>query len=133
MATFVRKVDRSIPRILRNAEFTQADVSTGDVIDVKTSLGSAGRRLFIEVLTGGALEIRINVLHKLYQNRGVNDGLTEWGGESRPNLTTEVEFTSGDPAVISLSAGETFELNGDLPINDVHFATITGDFEMIVY
>lgn len=129
MADITKKVDRGIFPTSRTQNFTQADAGAGDVLMVESSLGHPARHVMIE--TDADLEFRLNVYYKVYPRHApFGDGLTDI--DHLPNVAAGVDITSDTGALVSLGAGETFELDGDTPVKDIQLVTVSGNFDVFV-
>ena len=130
MADFVKKVNRGVPLNQRSLSVDQSDVGAGDVVLVKDSLGRPARHISIDAV--GAMSIRFNVYHKVYQQRKVGDGLTQWW-PGLDNRTTGARYKDNTNAVVDIEAGETFALDGDLPVEDVEIISAAGNFSIVFF
>lgn len=129
MADITKLVDRGIPANQRSQIFTQADGGTGDVLLIKESLGRHAQQLTIEA--DGDMSIRINVYRVVFPQRKTGEGFTQWW-PGLDNVAAGVQVKDDTNALIPIAAGETFELNSEMPITDIELVTVSGDFTAIV-
>ena len=122
MADITKKVDRAINSNLRAQTFTEADASQGDVILVKASLGRPARTVTIE--TSAGMSVKFNVYRDVYQARGYEGDLMYTA--HMPNLTSGGPVKGDSAALESIDAGDVFELNKELPVNDIELVTVSG-------
>jgi hypothetical protein len=129
MADITKKVDRGVPANERTVIFTQADGGAGDVFLVKASVYKPATRVIIEA--AAAMTFRFNVYQERAPLRQVSDGLGAdeqgWGG---PNISRLVTIKDDTGALFSLGAGETLELDDDMPVSDIEIVTASGIFEI---
>jgi hypothetical protein len=75
MAIFSKPIDKGIPAILRRQSVDSTEISSGDIIDVKTLLGnSAARSMHVTTSSGSDVSVRYNVIRKVYPQRQPADG-----------------------------------------------------------
>ena len=129
MADIIKMVDRGVPTLQRTQNFTNADASAGDILKVQESLGRTAKHVVIEAT--GAMTVRFNVVRTIYPNRTKEEYDSLWP-EMYKNLALgrTVEDTTG--ALVSIGAGESFELDNDLPVKDIKIVTAAGAFDIFV-
>jgi hypothetical protein len=129
MADITKKVDRGVPSPERNQNFTNTDANAGDILKVKDSLGRVAKHVVIEA--GGAMTVRFNVIRTIYPDRTKEDYDCLYP-EMYKNLALgqTIEDTTG--ALVSIGAGETFELDNDLPVKDIKIESAAGAFDIFV-
>tara|TARA_Y100000310_G_C20637956_1_gene792272 strand:- start:654 stop:1052 length:399 start_codon:yes stop_codon:yes gene_type:complete len=131
MADKVKKVDRGVPSAERTQSFTQADAGAGDILKIENSLGKPAKHIVIENTAGaGSMTVRFNVIRTIYPNRTKEDYDCLYP-EIYKNLALgqTVEDTTG--ALVTIGAGETFELDNDLPVKDIKLVAATS-FDIFV-
>ena len=133
MANIIKKVDRGVPRAQRTQNFTQADGAVnGDILKVEESLGKMAKHIVIEVPSGGgSMTVRFNVIRTIYPDRTKEEYDCLYP-EMYKNLALghEVEDTTG--ALVTIGAGETFELDNDLPVKDIKIVSASTNFDIFV-
>ncbi len=129
MADIIKKVDRGVSPAQRTQNFTQADANVGDILKVQESLGRVAKHVVIEA--GAAMTVRFNVIRTIYPNRTKEEYDCLYP-EMYKNLALgqTVEDTTG--ALVSISAGESFELDNDLPVKDIKIESAAGVFDIFV-
>tara|TARA_Y100000310_G_scaffold163966_1_gene163842 strand:+ start:137 stop:535 length:399 start_codon:yes stop_codon:yes gene_type:complete len=131
MADIIKKVDRGVSPAQRTQNFTQADLigGDGDILKIQESLGRTAKHVVIEA--GAAMTVRFNVIRTIYPNRTKEDYDCLYP-EIYKNLALgqTVEDTTG--ALVSIGAGETFELDNDLPVKDIKIESAAGTFDIFV-
>ena len=130
MADIIKKVDRGVSPAQRTQNFTQADGGDGDILKIQESLGKVAKHVVIEAGTG-AMTVRFNVIRTIYPNRTKEDYDCLYP-EIYKNLALgqTIEDTTG--ALVSIGAGETFELDNDLPVKDIKIESAAGTFDIFV-
>jgi len=130
MSDVTKKVARLVPSNERSQVFDQSEVSAGDVILVKESLGKPASRVLIEAV--GAMTVRFNVYHVVYASRGPGDDhWSRWSGETR-NLSQATTVKDNEGVTHPVAANSTFELQDDIPVSDIEVLTAAGDFTITV-
>jgi hypothetical protein len=133
MTDITKKVNGIVPLNERSQVFTQADGGTGDVLMVQDSLGRAARRVLIEAAAGGAMTVRFNVYQKLYGEYSYTDNpWSQWNGEWK-NLTDETTIKDNEGITHSIAAGESMELDNDIPVKDIEILSAAGSFIITVF
>jgi len=129
MADIIKKVDRGVPTLQRTQNFTNTDASAGDILKVQESLGRTAKHVVIEAT--GAMTVRFNLVRTIYPNRTKEEYDCLYP-ETYKNLALgqTVEDTTG--ALVSIGAGESFELDNDLPVKDIKIVTAAGAFDIFV-
>lgn len=74
MATITKLVNRSIAPLERVQSFTQADASTGDILDLDASLGGPAASVRIIASDDSDLSVQRNTEQELYPLRSVDEG-----------------------------------------------------------
>jgi hypothetical protein len=132
MADITKKVDRGISSPQRSQNFTDADgVVAGDILKIQDSLGRMAKHVVIENTSAGAMTVRFNVIRTIYPNKTKEEYDCLYP-EVYKNLALGrvVEDTTG--ALVTIGAGETFELDNDLPVKDIKVVTLGGAFDIFV-
>lgn len=130
MSDVVKKVARLVPPNERSQVFDQTEVSAGDIILVKESLGKPASRVLIEAV--GAMTLRFNVYHTVYASRQPGeDHWAYWSGEIR-NLARGTQVENNEGVTHSVAANSTFELQDDIPVSDIKVLTAGGNFIITV-
>lgn len=133
MADIVKKVDRGVASAQRTQNFTEADAAVdGDILKIEESLGRVATHIVIENTAGsGAMTVRFNVIRTIYPNRTKEDYDCLYP-EMYKNLALGqiIEDTTG--ALVTIGAGETFELDNDLPVKDIKVVTRATTFSIFV-
>lgn len=130
MSDIIKKVDRGVASAERTQSFTEADAGTGDILKIQESLGRVARHIVLEA--GSAeLTIRFNVVRTIYPDRTREEYDNPYP-EMYKNLALgqTVEDTTG--ALVTINAGDTFELDNDLPVKDIKLVAATGTFTIFV-
>jgi hypothetical protein len=130
MAKILKKVDRGIPSGNRSQSFTSADAVEDDILLVRDSLGHPASHVKINAFSGD-LTVRFNVLRTVYSDRSLDTFFANGGG-MWPNLTTGVELTSAGVNEQTIAASETYELNNEFAVEDIHLLTVSGTFSIYV-
>ena len=91
MTIISKPVDRLVPSAERTQVFTQADLSTGDIIDIFTTLGKNAKQVRVETLGGSDLAIRRNVVHTIFPDRTGDDRWATPLNEPYKNLALGVQ------------------------------------------
>jgi len=127
MAKISKPVDRLVPSQERSQVFTNADATSGDILDILNTLGRAARLVRIETAGSSDLAIRRNVIQTIYPDReeGVFDGVLH--GQNK-NLAQGQEVT--DSTIASLAVGTDEVLNG--PVKDLEITWSTGTWTIVV-
>jgi hypothetical protein len=132
MANIIKKVDRGVPATQRTQNFTQADANVGDILKIQESLGRMAKHIVIDVPTGGgSMTVRFNVIRTIYPNKTKEEYDCLYP-EMYKNLALgqEVEDTTG--ALVTIAAGETFELDNDLPVKDIKVVSSATNWDIFV-
>lgn len=129
MADIVKKVHRLVPPNERSQSFTQADASAGDVIMVNESLGHPASRLLIEAEDD--MSVRLNVYQYIFPLHDEFEDLYVWGDPGR-NLAAGTRVKDNEGVSIGIDAGETLELDKDIPVKDIELLTVSGNFTITV-
>lgn len=131
MAKIVKKVDRLVPSTHRTQTFTQADMSSGDIIDIKTTLGRAAKSAQLTHSGSGGLTLRRNVLHKLYPTRLVDPHGGVEGGMYQ-NLSLEQEII--DASVIAESDHTDAHTNETIegPLTSLQIVWTSGTWQLTI-
>jgi hypothetical protein len=129
MSDITKLVDRGVPSNQRSQVFTEADGGAGDVLMVKNSLGRHAQQVTIEATN--AMSVRFNVYRTIFPQRQHGDGITQWW-PGLDNLALGETVQDDSNALIELDAGDTFELNNEMPICDIELLTVSGAFTVIV-
>ena len=132
MANIIKKVDRGVPATQRTQNFTQADANVGDILMIQESLGRMAKHIVIDVPTGGgSMTVRFNVIRTIYPNKTKEEYDCLYP-EMYKNLALgqEVEDTTG--ALVTIAAGETFELDNDLPVKDIKVVSSATNWDIFV-
>lgn len=129
MTDIIKKVDRGIPANQRSQVFTNADGGAGDVILVKDSLGRHAQQVTVEATN--PMSIRFNVYRYVFSQRQTGQGMTQWW-PGLDNLATGTRVKDNTNALIELDAGDTFELDNEMPVNDIELVTVSGVFTITV-
>jgi hypothetical protein len=129
MADIIKKVDRGISSDQRTQNFTNTDADPGDILKIQESLGRVAKHIVIEA--AAAMTVRFNVIRTIYPNRTKEDYDCLYP-EMYKNLALgqTTEDTTG--ALVSIGAGETFELDNDLPVKDIKIESAAGAFDIFV-
>ncbi len=129
MADIIKKVDRGISSDQRTQNFTNTDANPGDILKIQDSVGRVAKHIVIEA--AAAMTVRFNVIRTIYPNRTKEDYDCLYP-EMYKNLALgqTVEDTTG--ALVSIGAGETFELDNDLPVKDIKIESAAGAFDIFV-
>ena len=129
MADIIKKVDRGISSDQRTQNFTNTDANPGDILKIQDSVGRVAKHIVIEA--AAAMTVRFNVIRTIYTNRTKEDYDCLYP-EMYKNLALgqTVEDTTG--ALVSIGAGETFELDNDLPVKDIKIESAAGAFDIFV-
>lgn len=130
MTDIVKKVNPSIPTNERSQRFDHNDAGTGDVLMFKESLGKPATRIIVEATD--EMFIRMNVYHTSFPMRTLLEDDFNQFNLGVLNLTSGIRYKDDTNALILLDAGETFELNNDMPVDDMELVTTSGIFEVIV-
>lgn len=130
MADVIKKIDRGIPRQERYMVLTNSEVNAGDIIRVQQSLGRPANKVTIEATA--AMTVRFNVYQMVFPERSPSDGF-RFSETGLLNLAKGAEHYAGDGLdVVSIGAGETFELDGDISVKDLEVTTTDGAFEIFL-
>lgn len=133
MAIVSKNVDRAIPRPSRNQYFTEADVSVGDVLDIKTTLGGIAREIRINP-TGGDMTVRLNCLTTVFKNRdqgGPTDDLS-FINAGLPNLTSGHTLVNSGVTPLLVKNGTALVID-TMGVNDVQIVSAAGAWNIFVY
>lgn len=128
MAKVTKLVDRLIPSQERTQVFTDADASSGDVLDFLASLGKSARLVRIETTGSSDLSVRRNVTQTIYPQRteGIFDGPLH--GQNI-NVAQGQEIT--DASVVAETIGpDNQDLQG--PVKDLEVTWTTGNWTIVV-
>ena len=129
MADIIKKVDRGISSDQRTQNFTNIDANAGDILKIQESLGRVARHIVIEA--GAAMTVRFNVIRIIYPDKTREEYDCLYPGMYKNlALGQTVEDTTG--ALVSIGAGETFELDNDLPVKDIKIESAAGAFDIFV-
>ena len=132
MSDIIKKVDRGVPSAQRTQNFTEVDATAdGDILKIEESLGRVAMHVVIENKTGGPLTVKFNVIRTVFPNRTKEDYDNPYP-EMYKNLALGqvVEDTTG--ALVTINAGDTFELDNDLPVKDIKLVTVSTTFDIFV-
>jgi hypothetical protein len=129
MADITKKVHNLVPGNQRSQSFTQADAGAGDVIMVAESLGKPAHKVLFDA--DQALSFRLNVYHEIFPRRTGDQVINIWD-ECDVNLTSGIRYQDASMAEIFIDAGSTFELDNDVPVNDIEMVTVSGNYTVIV-
>ena len=132
MSDIIKKVDRGVPSAQRTQNFTEVDATAdGDILKIEESLGRVAMHVVIENKTGGAMTVKFNVIRTVFPNRTKEDYDNPYP-EMYKNLALGqvVEDTTG--ALVTINAGDTFELDNDLPVKDIKLVTVSTTFDIFV-
>jgi hypothetical protein len=132
MAKIVKKVDRIIPSAQRTQTFTQADMSSGDIIDIKTTLGRPAKSAQLTHSASGGLSLKRNVLHKLYPTRLVDP---HSGIESGMYLNLSLEQEVIDDTVVAESDHTDAHTNETIegPLTSLEITWTSGTWQLTVW
>jgi len=128
MADITKLVDRIIPPTMRSQLFTQVDAGTGDVLMVGNSLGHPASNVLIEAVQ--AMVVRFNVYQTVFPRRTFNDLMYS---DHLSNVTSGMQVKITTTADIVLSTGETYELDGAFPVNDIEIVLASGVFNVTTF
>jgi len=126
MADIIKRVDRNIPRNERSVNFTDADVSPGDIILIAESLGRTASDVTIE--STGVMSIRLNVRQKVFQ-KNIYPG-TSPAMVSRDIPSRGHEYDATGMALITIEAGSTYVFENTFPISSIELVSATGAFDI---
>jgi len=128
MADITKKVDRGIPGNERYIVFNETEVSGGDIFLVDQSLGRPAGYCMIEA--DAALVFSFNVYRTVIPRR-LSPPFNSLDGDGRPNLALATSmFVSGQE--LALASGESFELDNDLQIRDIHIVSAAGTYTVLL-
>ena len=130
MTDIVKKINPGIPANERSQRFDHNDAGSGDVLMFKDSLGKPATRIIVEATN--EMFIRMNVYQTVYPLRTLLEDDFNQFNLGVLNLTSGVRYLDETNALIGLDAGETFELDNDMPVEDMQLVTTSGLFEVIV-
>jgi len=131
MSTVIKRVSNALPSPYRNQNFTEADASAGDLIDVKTSLGRPASNCKIEVdSTGDGMAIRFNVKRTVYPKIPRREGHMYFS--HLPYLISGEDYTDSTVARVNIESGTTYELSNGPAISDIEILTASGHFDIWV-
>lgn len=102
-------------------EWVETELSNGDIIDCRTSLGHPARHITITT-TGTACTIRFNVGHRVYKNQEAvgNKFIPDAAFWDSPVEVTELETT---PANVVLPANSTTHWDEEFAVEDIKIVT----------
>jgi len=127
MTDIIKQIDRGVAPSMRQVTFDQSDASSGDVILVTESLGGPASNISISATT--SLTVKFNVYRTLFKPRIGNDLMYSAG---EPNLTTGTRYHNTQTTEIALSAGETFDNNGEFPVESIEIVSSSGNYEIFL-
>jgi len=131
MADIVKKVNPGVPANERSQRFTDADGGTGDVLMFQDSLGKPATKINIECGVSD-MSFRFNVYQNMFPQRELLEDDFNQFNLGVVNLTSGIRYKDDTGALIPLAAGETYELDNDMPVSDMELVTVSGVFEVIV-
>jgi len=127
MAKIVKKVDRIIPSTQRSQVFTSVDASTGDILDLYTTLGKNAALVRIETVGSSDLSIRRNVSQTIFAQR--TDDIFS-GPLTGGNINTASGMDITDQSVAAEIIGPgSGQLLG--PVKDLEVTWTTGTWTII--
>ena len=129
MTDITKKVHRLVPPNERTQTFTQADGGAGDVFMIKDSLGHPARKLLVEA--DDTMSVRINVYQNIFPLHNEFEDIHVWA-PGRLNLASGIRVKDNEGVEIGIDAGDTLELDNDVPVNDIELLTVSGDFTITV-
>jgi hypothetical protein len=121
----VKPVNFGIPSNQRMQQFTSADATQGDILNITKSLGRAANSVVITPSTAG-FSVRFNVIRWNAPPREGNDLLFT---SQLPNLALLNEYEDTSMPAISIAAGQTFSINS--PVESIKLVTCSGAFTII--
>jgi len=127
MAKFAKPVDRLVPSSERAQVFTDADVSSGDILDILKTLGGPANKVVIETSGGSDLKVRRNVVRKIYPVRG--DGVFD-GPLHGQNLNLAQGVEKIDNSMEAQPVGTDEIITG--PVNDLEVTWTIGNWTIVV-
>lgn len=128
MTIITNKVNSIIPSVNRTQVFKNSDMSSTDIIDVKSSLGRAAKGARLVTAGGSNLTFRRNVLNKLYATR-LTDPFSGVQGIASQNPGSEQIVI--DETVVAETAINGLELKG--PLSNIEMTWSAGTWELIVW
>jgi hypothetical protein len=109
--------------------FTQADAGSGDILMVKDSLGRPAKKVSIDATAD--VTVKFNTVHSLYPLRQPGDGFSEPDTGYRHLGNAQEYIASGEIDSYVLTAGETLDLDGDFPVEDIMLVSGATDFTIL--
>jgi len=118
------------------AEYQQwltADLATGYILDLRTSLGHDANIITVES-TGGDTVIRLNVSHEIHKNQESAGNKILFGPDAAffksPVLVDEVEIET--PNII-IESGSAWILEGAFPVKDIKIIQLAPAVKITVF
>jgi len=136
VADIVKKIDRLIPPTERTMLFDQTEISEGDILMVRESMGRPARSVVIDAVA--ELNVSFNVYHTVFPNRqgpasGINMADPLMHTDHLPNLAQGIRMDrSVTVAGIWIEAGESFEMDGSFATRDIKFNAVSGNFTVLL-
>lgn len=130
MSDVTKTVDRGISANERTQNFTQVDAGAGDILLIKASLGRPARTLQVESV--GGMTFRMNTRRTIFPLRTLADGLADNYDNVPQQLALPQVINDTTGALVTLAAGETFNLDAELPVSDISIITVSGNFDIFV-
>lgn len=128
MASVTKKVDRAVAPTKRSQIFTSADASEDDILMIYDSLGHSSAHISIEAI-GGDMKVRFNVIRTVFPTR-LYDGFFANGNWQ--NIASGVDIIGDGMGEVVVAAGESYELDRELTVDDIHLVTVSGTFSIFV-
>ena len=111
--------------------FDENDAGVGDILMVRDSLGGRPAS-HVSIDATAAISVKFNVVQTIYPLRKQGEGFSEPDTGYR-NIGQGVEYiASGEAYTYALGAGETLELDGEFPIEDIMVTAGATDYVILV-
>lgn len=139
MASITKIVNGQIPSALRSQNWqTNLDsnddgnpITEGDIFEIQASLGRVAKNLQIEMLGGAtSASFRVNPYVTIFPRRPANEFAP--GSDFYDFVASGLTYQDTSVSAMILDAGETWELEGELPVRAVEVVTMSGNFRLSV-
>lgn len=131
MATFSKQFNKAIPAGQRHQVVDSTELSTGDIIDVPGVLGgSPSRKVYVTTDGSANLQVRFNVLTKVYPKRGAADGFGTAADLPYDHIGNEVELIDGSVSLVDVAVSQTRVLLHEGPLKSIEVTWSTGTWSL---